>query len=40
MILSSEMDLAGIRFIRKAFIKEQGAEVLKYPSFLHPVRAL
>jgi hypothetical protein len=36
-VLSSEMDPAGIRFIRKAFIKERGTEVFRkiHPSLIH-----
>jgi hypothetical protein len=45
-VLSSEMDLAEIRFVQKAFIKERGAEVffikihpalIKNPSYPHPL---
>ncbi len=45
----SEMELAEIRFIRKAFIKERGAEVfyikihpilIKNPPYPHPVKKL
>jgi hypothetical protein len=40
-VLSSEMDPAEIRFIRKAFVKEKGADVFrKNPPVPHPVRAL
>jgi hypothetical protein len=39
--LTSEMDRTKIRFIRKAFIKERGAEVfLEKSARPHPVRAL
>jgi hypothetical protein len=39
-VLSSKMDPAKIRFNRKVFIKERGAEVFRKIPVLHLVRAL
>jgi hypothetical protein len=39
-VLSSEMDLAEIRFIRKAFIKERHGGFLEKCPVPHPVRDL
>ncbi len=47
-VLSSEKDLAEIRLIQKAFIKERGAEdlikihptLIKNPPYPHPVKEL